>query len=260
MFFCCCVTRRISYVFTQSRLVSSITSFSWVSKFHWDFGLCWQCMILKLYLASIAYVTCKHNSNCSLSLFVISPQIVVECCVYLVSCTLVNISVTFFSQLMCIWYARVYVFFAYKHNCHLSGWFCIVYSRTSNFCSRFCNTIAIVGDCCVQLVLFAILPRIVCFALLFCSVYICKRYDFTSSCRMFQLFIYSVVIIDLIFCTSIVVACRLNIRCMCTQKYTYCVIFFMICGNMKRMMLRMYIRCKIYIVNIYNKDKLQNLL
>ena len=34
---------------------------------------------------------------------------------------------------------------------------------------------------------------------------------------MFQLFIYSVVIIDLIFCTSIVVACRLNIRCMCTQ-------------------------------------------
>ena len=118
---------------------------------------------------------------------------------------------------MCIWYARVYVFFAYKHNCHLSGWFCIVYSRTSNFCSRFCNTITIVGDCCVQLVLFAILPRIVCFALLFCSVYICKRYDFTSSCRMFQLFIYSVVIIDLIFCTSIVVACRLNIRCMCTQ-------------------------------------------
>jgi len=63
---------------------------------------------------------------------------------------------------------------------------------------------------------------------------------------MFQLFIHLVVIIDLIFCTSIVVACRLNIRCMCTQtkqKYTYCVIFFMIGGNMKRMMLRMYIRC-----------------
>jgi len=57
----------------------------------------------KIVSSCIAYVTCKHNSNCSLSLFVISPQVVVECCVYLVSCTLVNISVTFFSQLfMCI--------------------------------------------------------------------------------------------------------------------------------------------------------------
>jgi len=66
-----------------------------------------------------------------------------------------------------------------------------------------CNTATIVVDCCVVV-------YIVCICSIVCSVYIYKRYDFTSSCRMFQLFTYSVVIIDLIFCTSIVVACRLN--------------------------------------------------
>ena len=54
---------------------------------------------LKLIQINLSHVI---NSNGSLSLFVISPQIVVDCCVYLVSCTLVNASVTFCSQLMCI--------------------------------------------------------------------------------------------------------------------------------------------------------------